>query len=128
LSHPKNWISHYILAALYLHRYFIYSININNIVISDFPPTTFTQQPQAGSPEVQNNTKVLLCLANGLPSPVYRWRKDGKFTTSTNTSANSLRIPKVQLTDAGEYQCVASNAHGALLSNAVHVHVACEYH
>ncbi|KAI0210962.1 Protein sidekick [Lamellibrachia satsuma] len=90
----------------------------------EFPPTTFTQQPLAGSPEVQNNTKVLLCLASGLPKPVYRWQKDGTFTTSSNTTANSLRIAKVQLKDAGMYQCVASNAHGALLSNRVYIHVA----
>ena len=104
----------------------VFSTHILCDVVSDFPPTTFTKQPQGGSPEVQNNMKVLLCFANGLPPPVYRWLKDGRFTSSANTSANSLQIPKVQLSDAGEYQCVASNAHGAILSNRVYIHVSCK--
>lgn len=86
----------------------------------------FTNQPRSGSPEVQGNTKVLLCYANGLPTPVYRWKKDGRYMTSSNVTDTSLKIQNIQRSDSGEYQCVASNAHGAILSNRVKVHVACK--
>ena len=91
------------------------------------PPIVFTQQPQAGSPEIQGNTKVLLCQATGFPPPVYRWKKDGNFITDTNITDTSLKISNIERSDDGEYQCIASNNPGAILSNKVHVRVACEY-
>ena len=88
----------------------------------------FTQQPQGGSPEVQGNTKVLLCAANGLPRTVYSWTMNKQALQEyTNITDTSLKIQNIQRTDAGEYQCTASNQHGAILSNRVTVHVACEY-
>ena len=87
----------------------------------------FTQQPQSGSIEVQGNTKVLLCYANGIPPPVYRWKKDGRYNTPGNVTETSLKIQNIQRSEAGEYQCLASNTHGAILSNRVRVHIACKY-
>jgi hypothetical protein len=93
-----------------------------------YEPPQFTQQPQSGSAEVQGNTKVLLCHARGNPTPVYRWNKDGVFINENNTTDTSLKIQNIQRKDAGEYQCVASNTLGAILSDKVHVHVACKFH
>ncbi|ELU08080.1 hypothetical protein CAPTEDRAFT_199239 [Capitella teleta] len=94
---------------------------------TELPPKMFTQQPQAGSAQLRGNTKVLLCFASGTPSPVYRWKKDGVYMTSENLTDSALRIQNIQRPDAGYYQCVASNTHGAILSNEVFVRVACEY-
>ena len=88
---------------------------------------TFIDQPKAGSPELQGNAKVLLCQANGMPEPVYRWKKDGHYMTSHNVTETTLRIQGIQRSDAGEYQCMASNVHGAILSNTARIRVACEY-
>ena len=100
----------------------------SDFLFSDQPPYMFTQQPQGGSPEVQGNTKVLLCAANGLPRPRYSWTMNEQALTEyTNISETSLKIQNIQRGDAGEYQCTASNPHGAVLSNRVQVHVACEY-
>jgi len=54
--------------------------------------------------------------------------KDGQPRTPTNTSEIALVIPRIQRSDAGEYQCIASNHHGSLLSIAAQVDVACESH
>ena len=91
------------------------------------PPTVFMQQPQAGIPEIKGNIKVLLCHASGTPAPVYRWVKDEEFLTETNITERSLKIQDIKGSDAGEYQCIASNNYGALLSSRVRVHVACKY-
>lgn len=89
----------------------------------NYPPTVFTQQPQGGLPEVIGNRKVLTCSANGIPSPVYRWIKDGVLV-SQNSSDMSLQIKNISLSDAGVYQCIASNELGSLLSSRATVSVA----
>lgn len=90
------------------------------------PPTDFYEQPAGGQPEQLSNDKVLVCHADGIPQPVYRWKKDGRFMDERNSTSTSLKVEDLDRSDAGEYQCVASNAYGALLSNTAHVRVACE--
>lgn len=90
---------------------------------NDYPPTVFTQQPQGGLPELRGNRKVLTCSANGIPSPVYRWIKDGALV-SQNSTDMSLQIRNISLLDAGVYQCIASNELGSLLSSRAAVSVA----
>jgi len=70
---------------------------------------------------------VLHCQAAGSPSPVYQWLKDGQSLSSTNTSDIAYVIASVERSDAGDYQCIASNQHGSLLSIAAPVKVACEF-
>ena len=97
-----------------------------SVPVSGFPPTVFVQQPQAGSPEITGNTKVLLCQATGMPTPVYLWKKDGELLTEGNITETSYKIHNIQRSDDGEYQCIASNDAGAIMSRRVHVRVACK--
>ena len=87
----------------------------------------FYQEPQTGSPKGIGSLKLLQCYANGDPSPYYRWLKDDEFSTK-NITDTTLRIDNIQRSHAGNYQCLAINAHGALLSDRVFIYVACEYH
>lgn len=91
------------------------------------PPRHFTSQPQAGTPEVLGNTKVLVCSADGTPDPSYRWMRDGRLMSAPKSATDAaLKIRNIKQSDAGKYQCVATNAHGALLSSPAFVHVACK--
>lgn len=92
-----------------------------------FPPRAFYQQPHSGTPEVQGNTKVLLCAVEAHPPAVYRWRKDGRFIQEANQTDTSFKIKNIGRSDAGEYQCVASNEYGSAFSNKVNILVACKY-
>ena len=93
--------------------------------VADFPPTSFTQQPQGGM-EIAGNTKVLLCHANANPPAVYAWTRDGVPLQQRNPSATALRIERIERADIGRYGCIASNSGGAIRSNPVQVDVACE--
>ncbi|XP_063437436.1 protogenin-like isoform X2 [Mytilus trossulus] len=56
---------------------------------------------------------TLECLADGNPSPVVTWMKDGNQTSDDNFNKNydgsNLKFIEVNMTDAGTYQCVASS-------------------
>ena len=86
-------------------------------------------QPQSGSPLIPGGTKVLLCTADGLPPPVYRWLKDEQPMSSVPVAAIStgvLKIRNIAISDAGAYRCIASNHLGAIRSQPADVHVACK--
>jgi len=98
-------------------------------VCVDMPPLRFISHPEPGSPLVPGSTKVLLCTADGLPQPTYRWMKDQKPMINVPAAAvnsGSLIIRNIAHPDAAVYQCIASNHLGAILSQPAHVHVACE--
>ena len=90
-------------------------------------PYEFLQPVSPGSAQIQGNTKVLLCQVSGRPPPVYRWKKDGVYVTADNGTNPAFKIEKIKQSDAGLYQCVASNQYGAILSNSAHLRVACKY-
>lgn len=109
-----------VLAALMLD--FLSSSSSSDI---GAPPRHFTSQPQAGTPEVLGKTKVLVCSADGTPDPSYRWMRDGRLMSAPKSASDAaLKIRNIKQSDAGKYQCVATNAHGALLSGPAFVHVA----
>ncbi|XP_034151805.1 neural cell adhesion molecule L1.2 isoform X3 [Esox lucius] len=58
----------------------------------------------------------LECIVQGLPTPTIQWvRKDGELSevrTSRVLSDRLLRFSSVSESDAGEYQCTASNPQG----------------
>jgi len=95
----------------------------------DAPPLRFTSQPQSGNALVLGSTKVLLCAADGLPQPVYRWMKDQQPLNNIPVAAVNtglLKIRNIALSDAATYRCIASNHLGAIRSRPADVHVACE--
>ncbi|XP_053163194.1 contactin-5 isoform X2 [Hemicordylus capensis] len=61
------------------------------------------------------------CKATGKPRPTYRWLKNGAplWPESRIEMVNGvLMIHSVNQSDAGMYQCVAENKHGAIYANA----------
>ncbi|NWV48611.1 CNTN4 protein, partial [Daphoenositta chrysoptera] len=61
------------------------------------------------------------CRASGRPKPSYRWLKDGEPLLPqgrVQLEQGSLTIANVSLADAGMYQCVAENRHGAIVTSA----------
>ncbi|CAG2225792.1 unnamed protein product [Mytilus edulis] len=56
---------------------------------------------------------TLECLADGNPSPVVTWMKDGNQTSDDNFNTmfdrSNIKLIKVDKNDAGTYQCVASS-------------------
>ena len=86
-------------------------------------------QPQSGNPLIPGSTKVLLCTADGLPLPDYRWMKDQQLMSNTPAAAvntGSLKIRNIAISDAATYRCIAFNHLGAVRSQPADVHVACE--
>ena len=63
-----------------------------------------------------NSDVRLTCAAVGSPSPVISWLKDGDQVIPSDyfqlVDGGSLRILGVIASDAGMYQCVASNTAG----------------
>ncbi|XP_022808572.1 hemicentin-2-like [Stylophora pistillata] len=54
-----------------------------------------------------NQTIVLTCQADALPSPRYLWMLNGK--NQTKAVYNTLKLTNVQVNDAGNYTCLAEN-------------------
>ena len=60
----------------------------------------------------------LHCSATGTPTPTYGWTLDGQDIDMSPSeysllSNGTLRIQRVQLKDAGDYTCTASNLLGS---------------
>ncbi|XP_072176576.1 hemicentin-1-like [Diadema setosum] len=72
---------------------------------------------------ISHGDNVLIdCVASGEPRPLMRWQKDGfrvlpagRRTILTN---NTLKIMAAQLTDSGEYMCLAENLMGRAVMSA----------
>ncbi len=62
----------------------------------------------------------------GYPQPEYRWLKDAAFLSGSFSPENFYRIPSVGREDAGDYQCMARNSVGTIVSEKIPVKVACE--
>ncbi|XP_014670812.1 PREDICTED: protein turtle homolog A-like [Priapulus caudatus] len=78
-------------------------------------PPRFTYWPH--SPQYYNpgDTAVLWCNATGEPSPNILWRKNGIYMrngTQTRVYNNILRIPHIDGSTKGVYECVARSAEG----------------
>ena len=64
---------------------------------------------------IVNSPVQMACEASGLPPPSVKWTRDGVDIDNNGTegarllSTGALRFNRVQLEDAGKYECVASN-------------------
>ena len=74
---------------------------------------------------------LLPCSVTGSPAPkVINWLKDNKpvnFKVNFLLASGTLRIDKTTKDDSGDYQCVASNANGGVMSEKRKVIVACKF-
>ena len=80
----------------------------------------------SGSPELiaEQNEEVtvsageevtLNCTVSASPDPVYSWSFPDSCSSCPNTSNDSVVIFTAEdITDSGEYTCVAENSHGNL--------------
>ena len=67
---------------------------------------------------------TLTCNATGVPFPQLAWYKDGVLLTASipgrlDVQTNEISVYNVTLSDQGVYSCVASNAAGSSLANAM---------
>ncbi|XP_028603042.2 neuronal cell adhesion molecule isoform X14 [Podarcis muralis] len=71
--------------------------------------------------ELRGNTLLLECIAEGLPTPLIRWIKEGGELPANRTFLDNfhktLKIIDISEADSGKYKCIASN----LLGSAHHV-------
>ncbi|XP_013386811.1 protein sidekick-2 isoform X2 [Lingula anatina] len=118
------------LTRTYFHKFsrwlMVLSVIAGHTIYSGYaqsPPSRFLSSNQQESTEWVGNNKLLMCQATGDPPPLYSWLKNGQFIYR-NISRTSIRLTNIQVADAGEYQCLASNPHGAILSSKVQIHVA----
>lgn len=65
-----------------------------------------------------DSSVTLQCHADGSPSPVVTWHKDGQplqeSVRQRALSSGSLQIAFVQPADTGRYTCIAANAAGTV--------------
>ena len=54
----------------------------------------------------------LPCLAQGNPTPIYTWIKDGEILRESSNESGTLVFPQIQFNDQGIYQCNATNRLG----------------
>ncbi len=73
----------------------------------------FTTQPLSNAAFVGSSVSMI-CAVTGTPTPTYQWQKGGiDIPGATNST---LTLSNVQLSDAGSYGLVATNANGSATS------------
>ena len=76
-------------------------------------PPTISKKSKNEVTVVEGNVLFLLCKAEGNPTPLVTWRKRGKLLQSSFNETNFI-IHDAKNTDAGIYECKASNSAGAV--------------
>ncbi|XP_039199406.1 neuronal cell adhesion molecule isoform X7 [Crotalus tigris] len=89
---------------------------------SERQPSLLTPAGNASSKiELRGNTLMLECIAEGLPTPLIRWSKEGGDLPVNRTFFENfhktLKIIAVSQADSGKYKCIATNR----LGSAYHV-------
>ncbi|XP_077194663.1 neuronal cell adhesion molecule isoform X15 [Paroedura picta] len=81
-------------------------------------PTLLTPTGTTSSKiELRGNTLMLECIAEGLPTPVIRWIKEGGELPANRTFyenfRKTLKIRDITEADSGKYKCLARNRLGS---------------
>ena len=76
------------------------------------PPILVSKRDQTVMVSVSEEL-ILNCTASASPDPVYSWSFPDSCLSCPNTSSDSVLIFTVEdITDSGEYNCVAENEYG----------------
>ena len=78
--------------------------------------------------EVNVNEEVILnCTVSASPNPVYTWSSPDSCSSCPDTSNDSVLIfTPEDITDSGEYTCVAENDYGTV-TKQITIRVLCKY-
>ncbi|XP_058836967.1 neogenin isoform X2 [Topomyia yanbarensis] len=89
-----------------------------------FAPPSFVIVPQPQTVR-EGDTVILDCVSNGNPKPTIKWLRNGEEIDMNDLDSRfriigtgSLQINSIQDTDAGDYQCRASNSEDSLDASA----------
>ncbi|XP_078355772.1 fibroblast growth factor receptor homolog 1-like, partial [Oculina patagonica] len=85
--------------------------NIKRVKASGVPPT-ITKKSKGKVTVVEGNVLYLACEAEGNPTPLFTWRKNGKILQSS-INKTDLIIDDASKEDAGNYECKVVNSVGA---------------
>ena len=86
-----------------------YLIHQGFACVSDVPQTVTVTPNSADVRETQSIT--LTCQADGHPPPTFSWKFNGNVVNGAQQ--NTLVLTSVEVKDAGNYTCVASNSLGS---------------
>ena len=91
-------------------------------------PEFVFQQNQTIITKLNVSDKVMLnCTVSASPDPVYSWLFPESCSSCPNTSNDSVLIFTAEdITDSGEYTCVAENEYGNI-SKGFRLHIACKH-
>lgn len=76
-------------------------------------PPTVAKRSRDKVTVVEGNALYLLCEAEGNPTPLVTWKKQGKLLQSRFNETNFI-VHEARNTDAGIYECKASNSVGSV--------------
>lgn len=107
-----------------------YTVTANNVadsalsnpaVLTVYQLPSFITHP-AGQTVNAGQSVTFSAEATGIPTPTYKWQKDGADIPGATTANYS--IPSVTAQDAGSYRAVATNLGGSTYSNAAQLQLA----
>jgi hypothetical protein len=116
-------MKHKMMLVKYAIIFIIYLFNLINALIDQQP--IFTSQPTDTGPLFRGARGILQCSASGTPPITYRWLKNSINITEPLTNGVYL-ISSVSKDDVAQYQCIASNPLGSVLSNKAQLSIACK--
>ena len=94
---------------------------LNDLFFTALP--TFVKTPASIEVSVSDHQVILSCLATGNPTPDILWWKDGKPLRQDRwhivSKEGTLKIIDPKIDDKGNYECVAQNSAGEVVSKAV---------